>query len=73
MDKQVCAVLFLIAFISLFSNFIEHGGLEFPLLKIIIEIIILLLLFILLLHKDIFSNGKLDKYQKKIEDFFTKK
>ena len=60
-------------FYYLFHNFEELGGMDYPLLKILMELILLLFLLILLkFKKNIIEITNADYYQKKIEDYFKK-
>ena len=60
-------------FYHLTGQFMSLGGMDFNLLKIIMELIILLFIMIIFKYKEeIKSATHFDTCQKKIEDFFSK-
>ena len=68
MNRQSIAFLLLMLFIYLFGDFLNLKGMEYPLLKILMELIGITLLLIVVLHK----RELIDQNQKKIEDYFKK-
>ena len=68
MNSQSIAFLLLMLFIYLLGDFLNLKGMEYPLLKILMELIGITLLLILVLHK----RELIDQNQKKIEDYFKK-
>ena len=71
---QILLIILVLLFYYFFRDFIELGGLEFPLLKSVFKLIIILFIMISLKYKDEFMEiTRVDKYQKNLEDFFHKK
>ena len=61
----------ILMFYNLLSDFISLGGMTYPLLKLLMELIILLFLMILLkFKKNVLEIIYYDKFQKKIEDYY---
>ena len=59
-------------FFYLFHNFEELGGMHYPLLKILIELIALLFVLILLKYKkNLKEITNVEYYQKKIEYYYN--
>ena len=68
MNSQSIAFLLLMLFIYLSGDFLNLKGMEYPLLKILMELKGITLLLIMFLHK----RELIDQNQKKIEDYFKK-
>lgn len=67
-------LILIILFYSRFNAFIDIGGMNFPLLRILIELILIIFLLILIKYKEELKEiTKIDKFQKKIEDYFREK
>ena len=60
-------------FYYLYRNFEELGGMNYPILKILMKLIILLFALILLKYKkNTIEITNVDYYQKKIEDYYKR-
>ena len=71
--KNICLLLGILIFYSLVADFIELGGLKFPLLKKLMQMIVLLFLLIFMKYqKSVNDIVKYDKLQKKIDDYLNK-
>ena len=68
MNSQNIVFLLLMLFIYLLAYFLNLKGMEYPLLKILVELIGITLLLIVVLHK----RELIDQNQKKIEGYFKK-
>ena len=72
-SNQILLIFCLASFYNLFRSFINNGGMNFPLLKILSELIMLLFFMILFIYKnDLFKIIRIDKFQKKIDDYYKK-
>ena len=71
--NEIFIITSILCFYHLLNEFIEAGGIDYNLLKIIMELIILLFIMIFYKYKkEIQRAGYFDKCQKKIDDFFSK-
>ena len=71
MNPQIVIIISALIFLFLILDFQEIGGMNFPLLKILLEMILLLYLLVLYLHKDLLMEKPMhDKEQTYIEDYF---
>ncbi len=61
-------ILLIILFLYLAGEFFELKGLDYPLLKVLFELIVIILILVLSLNK----KELIDKNQKKLEDYFQK-
>ena len=68
MSRQGIIFLLLVLFMFLLEDFHKLKGIEYPLLKILLELIGIVLILILILHK----KELLDENQRKLEDYFMK-
>ena len=68
MISQSIVFLLLMISIYLLGDFLNLKGMEYPILKILMELIGITLLLIVVLHK----RELIDQNQKKIEDYFNK-
>ena len=64
--KKLVQGLLIILFMYLLNNFYLLGGTNFPLLKIIIELIIILFILYLIQNKGCVVQKKIDDYFKKL-------
>jgi len=63
-----------VIFYYLFNEFLDLGGMNFRLLKVLMELILLLSILILIKYKkDLNEMTNFDKYQKTWDNFFHKK
>ena len=69
MGHQGIILFLLILFLYLFGDFNSLKGMEYPLLRILMELIGIILILIIFLHK----KEILVPNQRRIEDFFKKK
>ena len=66
-------IVAILEFYCLMKEFIDNGGMNFKLLKIIMQLIILLFALILLNYRtDFIKYLKEDSFQRKIEHYFKK-
>ena len=75
MNTQIIITMLLILFIYSLNTFIELRGLEYPLLRALIELIILIVILIITLHKkEILQllKFKIDNKQTQIDSYFKK-
>ncbi len=71
--NEIFIIISILCFYHLTNEFIEAGGMDYNLLKIIMELIILLFIMILYKYKEEIKRALyFDKCQKKIDDFFSK-
>ena len=71
--NQFWLIVFFIMFYYLFNLFVDNGGMKYPLLKILSQLIMLLFLMILFSYKtDFLKLIQIDKFQKKIDDYYKK-
>ncbi len=71
MNPQIVIIISALIFLFLILDFQEIGGMNFPLLKILLEMILLLYLLVLYLHKDLLMEKPMyDKKQTYIKDYF---
>ena len=68
MSRQIVIFLLILAFLSLIGDFQKLKGFDYPLLKILVQLIGVILFLIVILHK----KEILDENQRKIEEYFTK-
>ena len=67
-------LILILLFYSRFNAFTEIGGFDFPLLRILMELILIIFLLILIKYKEELKEiTKFEKFQKKIEYYFHKK
>lgn len=72
-SNQIMLIFSLLIFYNLFNLFVETGGMKYPLLKILSQLILLLFFMLLFIFKnDILKVFLIDKYQKKIDDYYKK-
>ena len=72
-SNQFLLVVFFIMFYFLFNLFVDNSGMKYPLLKILSQLIMLLFLMILFSFKtDFLKLIQIDKFQKKIDDYYKK-
>ena len=57
MNPQIVIIISALIFLFLILDFQEIGGMNFPLLKILLEMILLLYLLVLYLHKDLLMES----------------
>ena len=63
-----------VIFYYLFNEFLDLGGMNFRLLKVLMELILLLFILILIKYKkDLNEMTNFDKYQITLDNFFHKK
>ena len=66
-------IISILIFYYLCNEFIDSGGKAFPLLKIILKLIILFFILVMLCFRDdIKEITQLDKFKKKIDDYYKK-
>ena len=68
MSHQGMIFLALLFFVYLLGDFQKLKGMEYPLLRILVELIGIILILVVILHK----KEILDPSQKKIEEYFKK-
>jgi len=68
MNRHGIIFLLFILFILLLGDFLKLKGNEYPLLRILLELIGIVLIIVLILHK----KELLDENQRKLEDYFIK-
>ena len=68
MSRQIVIFLLILAILSLNGDFQKLKGFDYPLLKILVQLIGVILFLIVILHK----KEILDENQRKIEEYFTK-
>ena len=68
MNRHGIIFLLFILFIFLLGDFLKLKGNEYPLLRILLELIGIVLIIVLILHK----KDLLDENQRKLEDYFIK-
>ena len=66
MNRHGIIFLLFILFIFLLGDFLKLKGNEYPLLRILLELIGIVLIIVLILHK----KELLDENQRKLEDYF---
>ena len=72
-SNQFLLIVFLILFNYLFNLFVDNGGMKYPFLKILNQLIMLFFLMILFSFKtDFLKLIQIDKFQKKIDDYYKK-
>ena len=68
---HIFIIILILLFYSRFNLFIDLGGFNFPLLKILMELIIIIFVLVLVKYKEELKEiTKFDKFQRKIEDYF---
>ena len=71
---HIILIILILLFYSRFNEFTYIGGFDFPLLKILMELILIVFLLILIKYKEELKEmTKFEKFQRKIEDYFHKK
>lgn len=72
--NKLAVMISFFVLLYLLNEFLELGWFNHKLLNVLIELIVLLYLLILLKYKkEIYQITKFYIYQKKLEDYFTKK
>lgn len=70
---NICLLLGILIFYDLVADFVELGGMNYPLLKKLMQLIILLFFLILMKYqKSVKDIVKYDKLQKTIDDYLNK-
>ena len=71
--NNIVLIISIVSFYYLLNQFLDLGGLNHQLLKILLELIVVLFIMILLKYQmEIKDITDFDKKQKKIMDFFKK-
>ena len=70
---QIFLLICLMSIFGLMNEFFDLGGMNFKLLKIIVELIMILFIMIMVKYKDeLLQIIKYDKNQKQMEHYFQK-
>lgn len=70
---HIILLILILLFYSRFNEFIDVGGFDFPLLRILMELILIVFLLVLIKYKEELKEiTKFEKFQRKIEDYFHK-
>ena len=68
MNSQIIVSILIVLFLYNDGDFYKKKGLDYPLLKILFELILIIFLIVFFFHK----KEIIDENQKKIEDYFKK-
>ena len=72
-SMQIFLLICLMSIFGLMNEFFDLGGMNFKLLKIIVELIMILFIMIMVKYKDeLLQIIKYDKNQKQIDHYFQK-
>jgi hypothetical protein len=70
---NVFVLIGILIFYKLYCDFVNLGGMAYPLLKVLMKLIILLFMMVLLKYKkNVMEIISYDKFQKKIDDYYKK-
>ena len=68
MNSQIIVSILIILFLYNIADFYKEKGMDYPLLKVLLELILIIFLIVFFFHK----RELIDENQKKIEDYFEK-
>ena len=68
MNSQIIVSILIVLFLYNIGDFYKEKGMDYPLLKILFQLILIIFLIVFFFHK----KELIDENQKKIEDYFKK-